>query len=228
MAQDNMTQNYVISQTKLINPHDKNTSVRTFVVTPIETNCYAVINDGKALVIDPGTAGAEIAQSLTDVHIEAVVATHGHGDHVSGIKAFLDSFDYKIPFAVGAYDEKRLKTAVRASNLGLPYDDDAPKPDVLLKAGDKLAAGQALFEVLHTPGHTEGGIVLYGDDLAFTGDTLFKGSAGRTDFPGGDSATLKKSLEHLKKKLAPDTLVFPGHGPKTTMEEELHTNPFLT
>lgn len=222
-----MDRNYIISKSELINLHNKDTTVRTFVVTPIETNCYAVINDGKALVIDPGTAGAEIAKNLSDVHVEAVVATHAHGDHVSGVKALIDSFDYRIPFALSSYDERRLETAVSASNLGLSYDDDPPMPDVLLKAGEKLSIGDISFKVLHTPGHTDGGIVLYGDGMAFTGDTLFKGSAGRTDFPGGDRAALMRSLEHLRNSLPPETLVFPGHGLKTSMQEELHLNPFL-
>lgn len=221
------SRNHVISQEDFQNPYDLKTYVRTYVVTPIETNCYAVINDKAAIVIDPGTAGAEIAQSLKDVHVQCIVATHAHGDHVSGVKALQDSLSYKVPFAVGSYDATRVTKAVSNSNLGLPYDDDAPEADVLLKAGDTVRVGSIQFEVLHTPGHTEGGIVLVGDDLAFTGDTLFQGSAGRTDFPGGDANALRKSLQHLKEKLAPDTIVFPGHGPRTTMKDELATNPFL-
>ncbi len=221
------SRNHVIAQEEFQNPYDKKTYVRTYVVTPIETNCYAVINNADAIVIDPGTAGAEIAHNLQDVRIKLIVSTHAHGDHVSGVKALQDSLDYKVPFAVGSYDANRVVHAVSNSNLGLPYDDDAPEPDVLLKAGDKVGTGSIQLEVLHTPGHTEGGIVLTGDELAFTGDTLFRGSAGRTDFPGGDASALQKSLMHLKKKLNPDVIIFPGHGPRTTMRQELATNPFL-
>lgn len=222
-----MNSNHIISWDEFQNPHDEKTSIRTYVVTPIETNCYVIINEGNGIVIDPGTAGAEIAQNLHDVHIQLIVATHAHGDHVSGVKALQDALAYKVPFAIGMHDAKRVTQAVSNSNLGLPYDDDAPEPDVLLKAGDKVGVGSIQFEVLHTPGHTEGGIVLAGDGLAFTGDTLFQGSAGRTDFPGGDSGSLQKSLMHLKEKLSPETIVFPGHGARTTMQQELATNPFL-
>lgn len=222
-----MAQNRILSTTSFIDPYDARVSVRTFVVTPLETNSYAVVYDDAALVIDPGSAGAEIAHQLTGLKIKMIIATHGHGDHVSGVKALLDSLDYSVPFAVGEQDAYRLPTAVSNSNLGLPYDDDPPEASIHLREGDEIQLGDIAFKILNTPGHTEGGIVIYGAGLAFTGDTLFKGSAGRTDFHGGDATTLAESLQALKRILPAKTIILPGHGPSSTMEEELRLNPFL-
>ncbi|MDJ1121020.1 MBL fold metallo-hydrolase [Olsenella sp. YH-ols2217] len=201
--------------------------IRQFVVGPIETNCYALVSDGHAVVVDPGAAGARIAQELGDVTVDAVIATHGHGDHVGGVKGLVDALPYDVPFWIHEADAARASRAGTPGNLGIAYDDDAPAPARHLHDGDRIDVGDVSMRVIETPGHTPGGVVLLGDGFAFTGDTLFAGSAGRTDFPEGDHATLMASLRRLMQEVPPETVVLPGHNAVTTMERELATNPFL-
>lgn len=203
--------------------------IRQFVVGPIETNCYAVISDGECMVVDPGASGARIADALSDVRVTLIVATHGHGDHVSGVKALKDATG--APFAISAADAEAAQHAVDRSSHnfgdGISYDDDAPAPDRLLSQADVVRVGSLKFEVLECPGHTPGGVTLLGEGVAFVGDTLFAGSAGRTDLLGGDYDQLMGTLARLRRDVAPETVILPGHGPSTTMAAELATNPFL-
>lgn len=201
--------------------------IRQFVVGPIETNCYALVSDGHAVVIDPGAAGAQVAEHLGDVTVDAVIATHGHGDHVGGVQGLVDALGGDVPFWIHEADAERASHAGTPGNLGIAYDDDAPAPARFLHDGDEVSVGDVTMRVIETPGHTPGGVVLLGDGFAFTGDTLFAGSAGRTDFPEGDHATLMRSLDRLKAEVPPETVVLPGHNAVTTMERELATNPFL-
>ena len=204
--------------------------LRHFVVGPIQTNCYAVVSEGRAMVVDPGAAGAQLAAALVPVPVTLVVATHGHADHVSGVKALLAASP-SATFAMAATDVELAGHARRDANLCVTYDDDCPAPDRELAEGDEIGVGQARFRVIETPGHTPGGIVLLGEGdaagIAFTGDTLFAGSAGRTDFPGGDPAALMRSLDRLRDAIPVDTHLFCGHGPDTTMSWELGHNPFF-
>ncbi len=203
--------------------------IRQFVVGHLQTNCYAVICDGECMVVDPGASGAEIAQELMDTEICCIVATHGHHDHVCGVAALKRACG--APFAISWADAERAQRALQMSSHVFDVSqtdlENAPAPDRLLHEGDVLKVGSAEFKVLETPGHTEGGIVLVGEGLAFVGDTLFAGSCGRTDLVGGDHDTLMLSLEKLKRDIAPQTTLLCGHGIHTTMEHELATNPWL-
>jgi glyoxylase-like metal-dependent hydrolase (beta-lactamase superfamily II) len=199
--------------------------IRQMVVGAIETNCYAVICDGECMVIDPGASGKAIAERLSDVHVASIVATHGHGDHVSGVAALKAAT--AAPFSMAAPDVEMALHAGFGQFDGVPYDDDAPRPDVILSDGDEVHVGPAVFRVISCPGHTPGGITLVGEGLAFVGDTLFAGSAGRTDLEGGDADALARTLSRLKSELPPSTTILPGHGPSTTMAAELEGNPYL-
>lgn len=234
--------------------------IRLFVVGRIFTNCYAYISRGECLVIDVGATGAEVRDQLRDVSIKAVVATHGHGDHVSGLVDFLGD-DQLAPVddatAVPAFAEKLApadgataagKTA-RAGKIPFlmhkndihlaqkptapgyfPEDTLAPLPSATIADGDVLSVGTAQFRVIETPGHSSGAVCFAGQRTAggivFTGDTLFAGSAGRTDFEDGNFDVLMSSLNRLKQELPPVTIVCPGHDDITTMERELASNPF--
>lgn len=200
--------------------------IRQFVVGPLETNCYAVISDGECLVVDPGGAGKRIAAALSDVHVALIVATHGHGDHVGGVKALQDATG--APFAISEADATRAQSAAENSSHDFGYDADAPTPDRLLSQGDVVKVGSASFEVLACPGHTPGGIALVGEGVAFVGDTLFQGSAGRTDLDGGDYDALMGSLARLRRDIEPSTTILCGHGLSTTMAAELAMNPFFS
>lgn len=208
-------------------PADSHVEVRAFTVGPIETNCYALVSRGHAMVVDPGFYGDKIAEQLEDVTVDLVVATHGHGDHVGGVAALIEALGGQVPFAIGANDAERAMRAGGMGNLGIAYEADAPEPSRLLRDGDTVCVGDVTLAVIETPGHTEGGIVLIGDGIAFTGDTLFQGTVGRTDFPGGDAKVLAESLERLKRLVPPETVLLPGHGEATTMADELRDNPYL-
>ena len=199
--------------------------IRRFIVGPIQTNCYAVVDDGHAIVIDPGAAGAEIARELGDVVVDAIVATHGHGDHVGGVKALADATG--APFWIGEPDAERATHSGSPGSLGIAYDDDAPMADRFLAEDDVVRVGDASFTVLEAPGHTPGGIVLLGEGVAFVGDTIFKGAVGRTDLPGGSPTVLAATLARLKERIPPETTLLPGHDDPTTMADELRGNPYL-
>ena len=205
--------------------------VRVFVVGPIQTNCYAYLSAGEALVVDPGAAGARVAEALAGEKVVGVAATHGHGDHVGGVAALVSATG--APFALAAADAEMAEHAgdPAYSGSGIAYDDDAPVPSRLLAEGDLLEVGTARFRVMKTPGHTPGGICLVGEGtaegVAFVGDTLFPGSCGRTDLAGGDPDSMRRSLVRMGREIAPQAVLLCGHGPATTMAEELASNPFV-
>ena len=203
--------------------------IRQFVVGHLSTNCYALVSDEECLVVDPGAEGARIAAALSDVKVTQIVATHGHHDHVGGVRALKEATG--ASFAVSVGDAERAQHALELSShvfdVSQAEVEDAPAPDRQLSEGDVLRVGSAELRVLEAPGHTEGGIVLVGDGYAFMGDTLFAGSCGRTDLVGGDHETLMRTLARLKREIDPATVLLCGHGPATTMKQELAYNPWL-
>ncbi len=201
------------------------TQIRTYIVGPIQTNCYVVVSKGHAIVIDPGASGAALAKELEGLQVDAIIATHGHGDHVGGVRALADATG--APFWIAEPDAERATHSGSPGGLGIAYDDDAPMADRFLEEGDVVTVGDASFEVIGAPGHTEGGIVLLGEGVAFVGDTIFKGAVGRTDFKGGDAAVLARTLRKLKGIIPPETVLLPGHDAQTTMAAELRSNPYL-
>lgn len=209
---------------------EKRDELRRYVVTPLQTNCYAYVSDGACLVVDPGGSGAQIAAVLDDVRVCCVAATHGHGDHVGGVRALVR--ETGAPFAIHGADAELASHAGEMSEVGRRYDENAPAPDRTLAEGDVISVGTATFTVMETPGHTPGGVVLVGggsaEGIAFVGDTLFPGSHGRTDLAGGDEATIMASLARMAAEIAPETTLLCGHGPATSMARELASNPFLS
>lgn len=201
---------------------DSNNEIRQFVVGPLDTNCYALVSQGECLVVDPGDAGERIAAQLGDVDVRLIVATHGHGDHVSGVAALQTATG--APFAMNAAD---VELATHATKTSRWATHDAPRPNRLLKDGDVVRVGSVELAVIEAPGHTPGGIVLLGPGYAFVGDTIFPGSHGRTDLMGGDEATMMRTLHHLSEVIPRHTVLLCGHGDNTTMERELESNPYL-
>jgi glyoxylase-like metal-dependent hydrolase (beta-lactamase superfamily II) len=218
------------------------TSVMTF--GPYEENCYlAVCPDTlDAAVIDPGGDAREIlarARSLR-AHVQWIVITHGHADHIAG-NAGLKSALPKAKLAVHEADAKMLVDAGLNLSAAFGVPITSPPADVLLRDGDVVAFGTIRLEVIHVPGHTPGSIALYSsvdpvlaaaaeskDPVLFSGDALFRGGIGRSDFPGGSGAQLIKSIRTRLLTLPADTVVNPGHGESTTIGEEARSNPFLS
>lgn len=195
---------------------------------PLGTNCYLVWDEAshEALLIDPAGRPERIAEILDGFTgtVKYIVLTHGHADHVGGLKAAKEYT--QAPILIHGADARMLAEYDDMIARYVGITEPPPEPDQLLVGGEQLQIGASLFEVLHTPGHTEGCIALFGEGLLFSGDTLFAGSFGRYDLPGGNWDKLQASLKQLLA-LPGATVVHPGHGEATTIAEELVHNRFL-
>jgi glyoxylase-like metal-dependent hydrolase (beta-lactamase superfamily II) len=203
--------------------------IKTLAVGPIQANCFILGCEDtlEAVVIDPGEEGDRILQTVADSNliVKYIINTHGHMDHVSANKRINEVTG--APIFIHALDAPMLdQVADSAAAWGLKADN-SPAPDRELQDGDEIAFGKITLTVLHTPGHTLGGISLYAKDDVFVGDTLFAGSIGRTDFPGGSFETIKESIQQKLFKLGDDVRVHTGHGPTTTIGQEKRHNPFV-
>ena len=199
-------------------------------VGPLACNCY-IVGDAasrQAIVIDPGGDAEELAEQIArmDLVVVSIVATHAHFDHIIAAEHLRTLTG--APFYLHDADRVLLDWMQTSGRLFLGVDLPPP-PDVDRSApeGELLTAGGARFEVIHTPGHSPGSISLVTDGAVFAGDTLFAGSVGRTDLPGGDTAQLLKAIDDKLLHFDDDMAVYPGHGPPTTIGEERRFNPFL-
>ena len=195
--------------------------------------CYIVSCEetSEAAVIDPGGDEDKIIGLCREgrLNVKYIINTHGHPDHVCGNGLVKKATGAEI---IMHRDDALFFWQPEAreyfSMLGLP---ESPKPDILVSDGDIITVGKEELQVIHTPGHTPGGICLYNNPNCFTGDTLFVGGVGRTDFPGGSTGQLQESIQKRLLTLPPETVVWPGHdygGSKSTLEIEAKSNPFLT
>ena len=192
-------------------------------------NCFIIgcEETRQAAVIDPGDDADRILMALADSQLKVgcIINTHGHFDHVGANARRKEVTGADI--MIHELDAPMLaQLSHTAAAMGMRVDD-SPPADRLLEDGDTITCGSITFTVLHTPGHTPGGISLHTEGHVFVGDTLFAGSVGRTDFPGGDFATLKASVKEKLYVLDEDVVVCPGHMGRTTIGREKQSNPFV-
>ncbi len=195
---------------------------------PIMANCFIAgcEDTHEAVVIDPGDEADRILLSLAEskLKVKYILNTHGHFDHVAANKKMKDATGADL--IIHALDAPMLSQISDTATMWGLAADDSPPPDQTAEEGDIINFGNLSLKVIHTPGHTQGGISFYADDCVFVGDTLFAGSIGRTDFEGGNFETLIASIREKLFRLADDTRVLTGHGPETTIGSEKQSNPF--
>lgn len=199
------------------------------VVGPLQVNCFIVADETtkEAVVIDPGDDAQEILAMVRQkgLTVRSIVNTHAHFDHVSANRALKEATGAELLLHEG--DAQMLATVPLTAKMFGMTAPSSPPADRFLKHGDVITAGGISLTVLHTPGHSPGGICLLGDGFVFTGDALFESSIGRTDLPGGDLMTLINAIKEHLMTLPDETQVFCGHGPATTIGAERQENPFL-
>lgn len=205
--------------------------LKTLVVGPFASNCYIVGSESSkhGLIIDPGAEAKLILKTVNDLSltISLIVVTHAHIDHIGALAPVKESTGAKFAIheaeaaaSLGMFS--RMLSSMTGGSFTQP-----PKPDRLLKDRDTIEIADLKFTVLFTPGHSPGGISLYGHGILFSGDTLFNYGIGRTDFPGCSYEQIMDSIKNKLMILPDETIVYPGHGPSTTIGEEKRGNPFL-
>lgn len=206
--------------------------VKQLTVGMMGVCCYVVSCEAtkQAAIIDPGGDEDRILDYCTrnDLQVTYIINTHGHPDHDCGngrLKAATGAQIVLHGDDVTYFGDQRIKDYF--SGLGLPA---SPPADLIVKDGDTITIGNEQLQVIHTPGHTPGGICLYSAPHCFTGDTLFVGAVGRTDFPGGSMRQMIDAIKNRLLTLPPETIVWPGHGyggSQSTMAREAQSNPYL-
>lgn len=198
-------------------------------VMPLGTNCYLAYDENTkdGIVVDPGGSAKDICEAIDrlGLHIVAVINTHGHWDHIGANDAVKAKTG--APVYIHEADAEFLTNPAYNISSMMGYSSSVAPADGLLHEGDTVNFGSCTLKVLHTPGHTPGGITLYGEGVAFTGDTLFFRSVGRSDLPGGDYNALIESIKNKLMTLDEDTLVYTGHGIPTRIGDEKTGNPFV-
>ena len=208
---------------------EKKYTLYTIPVFQQGTNCYILACNAtkQATIIDPGSDANLIIAKVETEHLQvtSVINTHGHFDHIGANQEIKTHFG--VPLLIHEADEPMLSR--NSLNLAIIVSGKTTpsKADRLLHDGDTIQVGELKLTVIHTPGHTEGGICLLCEDILFSGDTLFQLSIGRSDFPGGDFDTLIDSIQTKLIPLSDELLVYPGHGPATNLGYEKKFNPYI-
>ncbi len=203
--------------------------VTAFTVGPLQENCYLVVDEdaGRAVLVDPGYEAERLARAVADsgATLDAIWLTHAHVDHVGAVGPLAEQF--AVPVALHPLDQPLYDSAAQ---LGARYGMQIaplPAPAQELAEGTDVHVGSLTFAVYHLPGHAPGHVAFVGHGVVLVGDVLFAGSIGRTDLPLSDPRAMRESLQRLGS-LPPELVVYPGHGPDTTIGRELASNPFLS
>lgn len=192
-------------------------------------NFYMVKDEAtnEMFVIDPG-ANPDLAVSLVEgvgATLKYIILTHAHVDHIGAV----DELKEKFTSPIVIHEDDALALNNSQANLCAPFGFTSPKsrPDIIVRDGETLDFGNGTIKIIHTPGHTKGSMCIYLENTLFSGDTLFECSVGRTDFPGGSFNELRCSIQNKLYTLPDDTIVYPGHGNRTTIEFEKNNNPYV-
>jgi hydroxyacylglutathione hydrolase len=204
--------------------------LESFTVGPLGNNVYLVIDEetNHAALVDPSFESEPILDLIRSrkLHLDWILNTHGHYDHIVNNAYF--KRETEAPLAIHAGDLPLLENMRgQAAWMGIEHGEDSPPPDRLLEEGDTVAVGGLRLRVLHTPGHSPGGITFLVEETAIVGDALFAGGIGRYDLPGADGEALLHAIRTKLLTLPDETRVLPGHGPATTIGAEKRGNPFL-
>jgi glyoxylase-like metal-dependent hydrolase (beta-lactamase superfamily II) len=204
---------------------------QTFVLTPFEENCYVLVDSsGECVLIDPGEASENLIEfvEVQSLQPQMILLTHGHFDHFGGAAELKRRWD--IPIAIHSGDADLVGPRYGGGAVIFGLDVEPIMPDRLLEDGDVISMGPTTLSVIHTPGHSPGSVTFYDEvnGRAFCGDLIFRGAIGRYDLPGSDAQALFHSLWERILTMPDEVVLFPGHGPKTTVGHERVTNPFLT
>jgi glyoxylase-like metal-dependent hydrolase (beta-lactamase superfamily II) len=202
---------------------------KILTVGPLAENSIIIYDEESkdCVIVDPGAEGDRILKEVESLNVKAIIATHGHLDHVGQVGFLKEKL--KVPFYMNQKDEFLINNDIFPGFAFMLKATKCPPPDYNIKEGDVLKFGTLEFSVIETPGHTPGSVCFYNqkEKMLISGDTLFAGSVGRVDLPGGNGQDMDKSLKKLME-LPEDTVVYPGHGGKTTIGREKRTNPFIT